>query len=292
MIGFLGAYTPLIELVAFNALLAFSQYLVLRAGVFSLGTTAFAALGSYAAALVATDLQLPAWVGILVALVIGALAGTVVAIPLARLRGVFQALATLALVQVVLSITLNWVGMTGGAIGINGIPKSVGPAALIVAVVAVTYLMYSMSSSRIGRSFDIIREDETVAVSLGISVSWNHMLAFVLSGAIGGLAGGLHAFSSYSITPNEFGFHMVVMTLAMVVLGGRVSVIGPLVGALILTALPELLRGLQEYRTAMQGVVIILAIVFLPDGVADTIQKIRTRRTFSRGSETVEVSAR
>jgi branched-chain amino acid transport system permease protein len=279
MMSFFNSYTPLLELALFNALLAFSQYVVLRAGVFSLGTAAFAALGAYTAAIMVTKLGMPAWLGLIAAVGIGAVAGALVAIPLARLRGVFQALATLALVQIVLSITLNWVDVTEGALGINSIPKTIGLFGMFCAVAVVTYLMSAMGSTSIGRAFDIIREDETVAVSLGISVPKHHMIAFILSGAIAGLAGGMHAYTSYSITPNEYGFNMLVMVLAMVVLGGRVSVWGPIVGAIVLTALPELLRGLQEYRTVVQGALLMLSIIFLPRGVADTlIGTLRRRR--------------
>ncbi|MBS3652037.1 branched-chain amino acid ABC transporter permease [Pseudaminobacter sp. 19-2017] len=292
MIGFLNSYAPLLELALFNALLAFSQYVVLRAGVFSLGTAAFAALGAYAAAVLATKLAMPAWLGLVASLGIGTLAGALVAIPLARLRGVFQALATLALVQIVLSITLNWVEVTDGALGINSIPKTVGLFGMIVAVLAVGYFLAVIGTSSIGRAFDIIREDETVAVSLGISVPKHHMIAFILSGAIAGLAGGLHAYNSYSITPNEYGFNMLVMVLAMVVLGGRVSIWGPLVGAVILTVLPEILRGFQEYRMVVQGALLMVSIVFLPRGVADTtLAALRRRRIAAAKAKTGTVTA-
>jgi branched-chain amino acid transport system permease protein len=291
MMSFFNSYTPLLELALFNILLAFSQYVVLRAGVFSLGTAAFAALGAYTAAIMVTKLGMPAWLGLIAAVGIGAATGTLVAIPLARLRGVFQALATLALVQIVLSITLNWVDVTEGALGINSIPKTVGLFGMFCAVAIVTYLMSAMGTTSIGRAFDVIREDETVAVSLGISVPKHHMIAFILSGAIAGLAGGLHAYTSYSITPNEYGFNMLVMVLAMVVLGGRVSVWGPIVGAIVLTALPELLRGLQEYRTVVQGALLMLSIIFLPRGVADTlIATLRRRRITLAGTKAKAVT--
>lgn len=292
MIGFFNSYTPLLELAMFNTLLAFSQYVVLRAGVFSLGTAAFAALGAYTAAILATKLGQPAWVGIVCSLAIGTLAGALVAIPLARLRGIFQSLASLALVQIVLSITLNWVDVTEGALGINSIPKTVGLFGMSIAVALVASLLAIMGSLSIGRCFDVIREDETVAVSLGISVPKHQMIAFILSGAIAGLAGGLHAYNSYSITPNEYGFNMVVIVLAMVVLGGRVSIWGPIVGAIILTVLPELLRGFQEYRMVVQGALLMASIIFLPRGVADTvIHSLRIRRLVAANPQAGTVTA-
>lgn len=289
MMTFLNAYDPLFELALFNILLAFSQYIVLRAGVFSLGTAAFAAVGSYTAAIIVTKCGLPPWLGLAVASALGTAAGTIVAIPLARLRGVFQALATLALVQIVLSITLNWVNVTDGALGINGIPKTIGFVGWLCVVAVLTYLISAISRSSVGRAFDVIREDETVAVSLGISVQKHHLIAFTLSGAIAGLAGALHAYSSYSITPNEYGFNMVVIALAMVVLGGRVSVWGPIVGAVALTGLPELLRGFQEYRMVVQGALLLLSITYLPHGVADTLISAITRKRIAVESAKAEV---
>lgn len=279
MITFFQSYAPLVDLVLFSILLAFSQYVVLRAGVFSMGSAAFVAIGAYTAALTVTKAGLPAWVGLVGAVGLGTLAGFLMAIPLARLRGVFQALATLALVQIVLSFNQNAVDITEGALGINSIPKVVDMLDLAIAVAVVLYILVAISNSSIGRAFDVIREDETVAVAFGISVPKHHMIAFVLSGAIGGLAGGLHAFNSYSITPNEFGFNMLVNALAMVVLGGRISVWGPIVGAIILTVLPELVRAAADYRMVVQGALLMLSIIFLPRGVADTlIANLRTRR--------------
>ena len=276
---FFLSYMPLFELALLNALLAFSQYIVLRAGVFSLGTAAFTAIGAYCGAILIVKLGMSAGLAIPVSAVVGAAFGGLVAVPLARLRGVFQALATLALVQIVLSLALNWVGLTNGALGVNGIPKTVHLGTMFLVVLVVGYFLFVIGRSSIGRAFDIIREDETVAVSLGISVAKHHMIAFILSGGIAGLAGALHACSSYSITPNEYGFQMLVMVLAMVVLGGRVSVLGPVVGAMILTALPELLRGFQDYRMVMQGALLMLSIIYLPRGIVDTaIAAIRRRQ--------------
>ncbi|MGV6871945.1 branched-chain amino acid ABC transporter permease [Pseudochelatococcus sp. B33] len=268
---FLKSYAPLFEFALFNVLLAFSQYVVLRAGVFSLGTAAFAGFGAYAAAILSVSYGVDPIFGIVLATLGGAAFGALVAVPLARLRGVFQALATIALVQIFLSVALNWTTMTGGALGINGIPRAVHLTEMFIAVLVVGYVLIVMGKSSLGRSFDIIREDETVAVSLGISVTRHHRIAFVLSGAIGALAGAMHAYSSYSIVPTEYGFHLVTIVLAMVVLGGRVSVFGPILGAIVLTILPELLRGFQEYRAVLQGAVLMLSIIFLPHGIVDTM---------------------
>lgn len=283
MIDFLSSYASLLDLILFNTLLALSQHVVLRAGVFSLSTAAFTSLGAYAVALSITKTGLSMPLALLLATATGAVLSAVVALPLSRIRGVYQALATLALVQIVLSITLNATSITNGSQGIF-LAKAVNTNHLLGVVALVMLFLWGMGSCSIGRAFDVIREDETVAVSLGISVKKHHMIAFVVSGAIAGLAGGLHAGNSYSITPNEFGFQMVVGVLAMVVLGGSTSIWGALAGAIVLSGLPELFRVFADYRMAMQGLLLTVCIIYIPRGLAHSIiAKLKLRKSAKNG---------
>ena len=278
MIDMLLAYRSLLDLVLLNALLAFSQYIVLRAGVFSIATAGLTAIGAYTAANAVQAWAWPAGLGLLAGVALATSAALLIAMPLARLRGVFQAIATLAFVQLVLSVTQNATALTGGALGMNGIPRWATTPLLLTALAAVLYVMISLGRSWIGRAFDTIRQDETVAVSLGIDVQAMHLLAFGLSGALAGLAGALDAYHGYSITPDAFGFRLLVACLTFVVLGGRVSPWGPLVGAAILTALPEVARPFRDYALLVHGTLLIAAITWLPDGVVDTVRSwVRTR---------------
>ena len=279
MIDYLVAYRSLLDLVLINTILAFSQYVVLRAGVFSIATAGFAAIGAYVAANAVLAWGWPAPLGLLAAVALGTGAGLLLALPLARLRGVFQAIATLAFVQLVLSVTQNATTLTGGALGINGIPRWATTPILLIAAGGAFYMLWSLGRSWIGQAFDTIRQDETVAVSLGIDVSRAHLLAFALSGALAGLGGGLDAYHGYSITPDAFGFRLLVACLTFVVLGGRVSPLGPLVGAAILTALPEIARPFRDYALLVHGCLLIAAITWLPDGVVDTVARRLRART-------------
>lgn len=199
--------------------------------------------------------------------------------PLARLRGIYQAIATLAFVQVVMAVMLVAEPITGGGFGINQIPKSVGTLELAIAVIGVAYLMYSMQKSGIGRAFDAIQQEETVAAVLGVSIKKYHTLAFAISGAIGGLFGGLESLHSYSLIPGHYGFGLAVTVLAFIVVGGRRSVWGPVVGVAFLSLLPELSRSLAEYRPMATGLVMILVTNYLPLGLADTaIMLVKRRR--------------
>lgn len=268
--NFFYTYQSLFDHILINMLLAISQYVVLRAGVFSLGSAGFAALGAYATAILTTRLGWPPALAVLAGVTLSTGASVLLAWPLSRLRGVFQAVATLAFVQIVLSATQNWVSVTHGPMGVNNIPHAAGTLTLACIVALVVAFMVGMGRYGFGRALDVIREDETVAVSLGISVPRHHRIAFIMSGAIAGLAGGLHALSSYSITPQDYGFGLLVAALAMVVLGGRTSVWGALVGAAVLTSLPEIFRVFADYRAVVQGVLLMLVIVHLPRGLADT----------------------
>lgn len=271
MIGDLGGYQSLLNLILLNCGLALSQYVVLRAGVFSVGTPALASIGAYAAGIATLRFGAGPLVGLIAAAALGTVAGLVLSLPLARLRGVFQAIATVALVQIVLSLTLYADELTGGANGLNGIPKLIDTGHLVLLLTGIVYVLVSLGRSRVGYAFDTIRQDETVAVSLGISTVRYHALAFALSGAIAGLTGGLMAYHNRSVVPEEFGFGMLVTVLAYVVLGGRRSVLGPLVGALILTLLPELARPLADNRLIVHGAILMLVITYLPHGIVDSV---------------------
>ena len=119
-----------------------------------------------------------------------------------------------------------------------------------------------------------------MAVALGISVVRYHALAFTLSGAIAGFTGGLYAFNRFSLVPDQFGFSMLVASLAAVVLGGRTSVLGPVVGTAVLAVLPELARSFAEQRYLLHGTLLVLVIIFLPDGIVDTA-KFRLRQRWA-----------
>lgn len=279
MMQTLLSYLPLFEFMMLHAGFALSQYVVLRAGVFSVATVGFAAVAGYGSAILTVTYGLPPALSIVAALLIGTVLGLALAVPLARLRGVYQAIATLAFVQIVLSLNLYLEGLTGGANGFNGIPKVVGFWGMAIALALTVYIVVRWNSSRLGRAANVVRENEAVAASLGVSTIRQQSVAFGLSGAIGGLFGSLEAFHGYALDPNQFGFTLVVAVLSYVVLGGRRSVLGPLVGAVILVALPEIARPLAEYRMLIYGVLLILVIAYLPRGVVDSIlNKLHAKR--------------
>lgn len=276
------AYRPLIDLFLLHSGFALGQYIVLRAGVFSVANAGLTAIGAYLSAW----LTLRAGVHPALSVIAGTAAGTLVALllswPLARLRGVYQAIATLAFVQVVLSLNVYSERFTGGAMGMNGIPKVVSTGTLFISLLVTLYIIWAISRTRLGRAFDAIRQDEMVAASLGASVRYYQSVAFAISGAIAGYFGAMEAFNTYTIEPQRFGFDFLVAALTYVVFGGRRSIWGPVVGAAVLIALPELARPLAEYRTLVYGLIMIVVMAHLPRGVFDTFVEYLHRRRMAR----------
>ncbi|MFT3721083.1 branched-chain amino acid ABC transporter permease [Pseudorhodoferax sp.] len=283
MIDYLLSYSSVLDHVLIYALLAMSQAVVLRAGTFSIGTAAYAAVGAYTAAILTVNYAWPAPLAIACGMVLAGVLSALMAYPLSRLRGVFQALATLALVQVMVTIAQNWDSVTNGVLGISGIPKVATTGWLVVIVAVCMLLTWTLGKYSLGRAMDVIRADETVAVSLGIRVAYHQRLAMALSGLIAGLAGALHACNSYAISPEEFGFGMLVHALASSVLGGTTSIWGPLVGSAVLTTLPEFVRVFADYRGVVQGALLMMIIIYLPHGIADTLRSWRHDRRVRRG---------
>lgn len=284
MIQFYQAYQPIIDFFLLSVGFGYSQQIALRAGVFSIATAGFASIGAYTVGILATRYGMPLFVSVMLGVTLAGGMGLLLSFPLARLRGAFQAIATLAFVQIMISLLLYGEGFTGGALGVTGIPRAANTIVLLVAVAVIMYVMWSIGRTSIGRVFDALRQEESVAASLGVNIGKYHALAFVLSGAIGGLFGGLQALYVFQIEPNNFGFAFMVNVLTVVILGGRTTLIGPIMGAAIMALLPELARPLAEYRPAMNGVILILVITFLPNGVGDEIVFWLRRRRHARSA--------
>lgn len=271
MMSFYYANQPLIDFFLIAVGLGYSQQLALRAGVFSIATAGFSALGAYATAILVTRHGVPVPFAIMIAASVGIMASYILSVPLARLRGAFQAIATLAFVQVVIALLLYFEGFTGGAIGISGIPRVMNTGWLLLAVLITIYVIWSINRTSVGRVFSALRQDDSVAASLGIPIKNYYALAFVLSGLIGAVFGSLRSLYVFNIEPIDFGFHAMVASLTVVVLGGRNTLLGPIAGALIMAVLPELARPLAENRGIVNGAILILVITFLPNGVGDEL---------------------
>lgn len=272
----------LLEQMLIGALLALSVYLPLRCGQLSLATPGFFAIGGTVAALLSTRIPafagtgasspLPALLlemalaGLLAGLLALAIGGTVL-----RLRGIYLAIATIALVEILRVITLN-LPFTGGALGIFGIPQPFAGASgyagfTLVLLAVVCWLCSRLEQLRLGRAMAAIRDDELAASSVGIDTAAVKLNAFVLSALLAGLTGALAAHFLNSWNAKLGSFDASITTLAFVVFGGSRTWLGPVIGGLLLTALPELLRPVGDLRLIVFGLVILLGPVLFPQGL-------------------------
>lgn len=249
-------------------LLGLSVGLTLSCGVLSLASAAFMGIGAYTGSLLSLHTALPFPAVLATAMGGPAVVALLVGVPALRLTGVYLAMATLGFGEVLRIIILN-LDITGGALGLNSIPERTTGWHILVAVALVLAFLQRLKNSRFGRAWEAVREDEVAASVQGIDVQGLRLNAFVLSAAIAGLAGCLHAHYTYSISAGNYGFEAAVDYLTMAVLGGIAGLPGPLIGAAILTLLPEVLRGLAELRTAVSGTILILVILYLPHGLYD-----------------------
>ena len=270
--SFWATYSTLVLSVGTNVLLALSIYLTLACGMLTVANAAFMALGAYTAALLTAQTEMPLFPAVLLGSLLPASVALVIGIPTLRLSGVYLAMATLAFGEVVRIAILNAESLTGGALGLNGIPQLTHGLDVAIAVAVALYVLLRLAHSRVGRIMTAIRQDETAAELVGLNVRAYKLLVFALGGALAGLAGGLNAHFTFFISPNEFGFERAVEILAMGVLGGTGSPWGAVIGGVLITLLPELLRGLGHYRSLFNGAILIVIILYSPQGIWDLLR--------------------
>jgi len=263
---FLFTYQGLIDTIGINGLLALSLYIVLAIGQLSLGQAAFMGIGAYGSALLTSQLGWPFGLALIAAAALPALAALLIGRPTSRLSGVYLALATIGFGEVLRIFYIN-AEFTGGALGLSGIPERAGFGWIYGTLAATLAGLTLLCRTRIGRAMEAMRQDEIAASVMGIDLPRYKLGALILSAALAGLAGAFNAHSSTSITPGEFGFDAAVTILSFALLGGIGSPFGPVLGAIILTALPELLRPLHDFRLVLNGLIIVLAVLFMPRGL-------------------------
>jgi branched-chain amino acid transport system permease protein len=273
---FFSVYGSLINFIGINALLALSLYVTLSAGQLSLGNAAFAGIGGYTAGILTTQFNVPYTLSLLAGALIAALVGFILGMPVLRLRGVFLAMATLSFGEVVRIAAIN-LKITGGAEGLLGMPTYTKTWLIYLMIIIVSFFLSRLRYSRAGWSFESIREDETAASAMGINTTFYKTLAFTIGAFIAGLAGAMYAHLNYIITPGEFGFSAAVNLLIYCIVGGSRVWYGPMFGAALLTALPEILRGIGvtagPIRMFVNGLILLIVILFLPNGLISLFQR-------------------
>lgn len=275
LVSYWAAYGTLVLSVGTNVLLALSIYLTLACGMLTVANAGFMALGAYTAALLTLHAGTPLFVALLLGSLLPALVALLIGVPTLRLSGVYLAMATLAFGEVVRILILNAESLTGGALGLNGIPQLTQWFHVAAAVALSLYVLLRLAHTRVGRITSAICQDETAAELMGLNVRAHKLFVFSFGGALAGLAGGLNAHFTFFIGPNEFGFERAVEILAMGVLGGTGSPWGAVIGGVLITLLPEFLRSLGHYRPLINGAILIVIILYSPKGIWDLLRPMR-----------------
>ena len=234
------------------------------------------------------------WLAMPLAIVVTAIFGLLIGYPSLRLRGVYFALTTLGFGEILSLVFENWIPVTGGPMGITGVPA---PTAIrfpwggslsfdtkigfyylcLIFVLLSIYVNHRLLRSRLGRAMLAVRENEDLAQSLGISVTGTKIIAFILATMFLGLCGSLYAHYFRFISPVSFSVAETFRHVTMLIVGGKGTLLGPIVGAFIFTVLPEVLRSIEDYQWVAYGVILMLCIVFLPKGIVGLIQEMIER---------------
>ncbi|MEX1378125.1 MAG: branched-chain amino acid ABC transporter permease [Eubacteriales bacterium] len=266
-------------------------------GQFNIGHAGFMLIGSYTGALLATKLGMAGpwyWLAIPIAGLVTALAGLLVALPTLKLRGIYLAIVTLGFSEIIRIVAMNWTSVTNGPLGVKNIPKiwlfglskTSSPTVMYYIVfffvILCLYTTYKVINSRVGRAWMSIREDSTASMSLGVEVGKYKAINFMYGAFWAGIGGALMAvyyrFISADMFITDEGFNV----LAMVILGGQGTLIGPIIGAFIVNMITELFRFASEFRLVVYAVLIILMMWLRPQGLAGASNSVLAGKQISK----------
>jgi branched-chain amino acid transport system permease protein len=264
------------------------------AGQIAIGWVALLTLGAYVTSVLTAGTVMPElspYLALLIAAAVGAVFGVVIGLPALRLRTFYFAMTTLGFATIVTQVALAWKSVTGGGVGVPG-PVLPWPFSspwgfyyfCLGLAVFCTWMTSNIAGSRFGRSLVAIRDAEVAAEAVGISKPMLLVTVFLFSGAVAAIAGGLFASLQSYITPDAFTFDLSVLFFIAILIGGRGSILGPLLGTIILTALPEFAAPLVAWSTFLYAVLLLVIVLAVPGGIADMLD-FKNRRPLERHRE-------
>lgn len=295
-----GYVTSMLILIAIWTIMCFSMNLIFGyTGQLSLGHSAFLGIAAYTFSLITVKLHVGFWPAFFIAIVFTGLVGFLVGIPALKLRGPYFILVTLGFAVIVGVIVLGWIDLTGGANGLFGIPRPnpiplPGGATLrfdsllsmyyfiLFFVVLIGVFCHRLVHSLIGKRFIAISYNENLTESLGINTMSQKLLSFTISAILAGIAGVLYATYNAVISPELTHFARGMDVVAYLIVGGAGTMAGPIVGTLVLMAVPEVLQVLPYLKTLINGIILMLFILFLPNGIIGWFNANLGRRFTSR----------
>lgn len=251
-------------------------------GQMSFGHAAFYGIGAYTAAILTTTYDVPFLIAFVAAGVVAGVFGLLLGLPVLKLKGYYFTIITMVFCEIIRVVELNWMSLTRGPLGIMAIPKPEifgylfnTPQRLyffiLVMVILSTIVVHNLMNSRIGYAILAIRDDELAAEAMGIPVFKYKMVVFIISSAMVGMAGAFYAAYTSYIDPSSFAASQSNNMLVMVIFGGLGNTVGSYIGAIVLTVLPEMLRGLAQYRQLIYGVLLVALMMVKPQGLLGDI---------------------
>ena len=260
-------YKGIITLALINIMLAVSLNLIVGfTGQLCLGHAGFMSIGAYVSAVSTQKAGMPFIVSIFLGAIIACIFAALIGYPTLKLTGDYFAITTLAFCEIIRIIIMN-IDLVGGARGFTGIPRETNFTLAFLFMVITVIVIYNIIHSSQGRAMLSVRENEIAAESMGINAFKYKMLAFIIAAFFAGLAGGLYAHYMGYIQPASFDFNKSIDYLTFVVFGGMGSLSGSIIATIVLTFLPELLRGLGEFRMLIYPLALILLMIFRPQGL-------------------------
>jgi branched-chain amino acid transport system permease protein len=277
-------YYHLAILIYFNIILCCGLYVIMSTGLLSIAQAAFMGIGAYTSALLVLRAGVPFVVGVLAAGLTATLLSLVIGYIVLRLKGVYFVLVTFALNEFIRLVFSNWVSLFGGVSGLTNIPpprftlpwaglslvldsKRSFYCFLTVITGLVVIVVARVMKSEFGRAFKSVRDSELLAESTGVNTAYYRILAFCIAAFFAGIGGSLYAHYLGYISPQYFSFMNSFDFVVFTVVGGLGYLIGPILGCIVLTPIPEFLRGLKELHLVLYGMVLIGFMLFAPQGL-------------------------
>jgi len=286
----LGKYSIfLLSLLAIYALVSLGLNLLMGyTGQIACGHAGFLAIGAYATAIVSANLEwLPCPITLLLAGTISGLVGFLLGIPILRLKGFYIAMATLAFGVVISEIILQWSSVTGGDDGFSVPTARIGSFVfdsdlklfylIIPVTIVMTLLARNLVNGYIGRAFIALRESEIAAQTIGVDLAKYKTIAFAISAFYTGIAGGLFAYLITFLSPDAFTIELSIDFIAMIVIGGMGSILGSIIGAVILTGMQQVLAGLMDLQILIFGLSLIIFMIFMPRGIVGMLTDLKEK---------------
>ncbi len=278
-------WEPVLIITLIHVIFTAGLYVTALSGQLSLATAAIAGIGAYCAAVLTTNFEWPFVPATVVAIIAGGLVGAFIAAITVKMRDFILKLTTLAFGEAVAVICFN-IDYIGGANSFTGIPLFTSIWVALIATGLVLYVAWRFDGSRLGFASRAVRDDPLAASATGVSVLWVRMVTFALGGAIVGAGGSLQAHYVLIINPQELGFFVSLTFIIFLLVGGMQSLWGPVLAAVVLTALPEVTRFANEYRLILYGFVIVLVVLFRQEGMVTRIPTGRGSRLFNSSGAT------